>query len=182
MEKKKKELISRILDIEVDMFLRVPTAEEPSCRSHMEDMKLHRSGQLFSWSEATCDSYLQDLQAAVEKGENLMTIKYARMDNLVPPRSDNPLITKITEKYALWQEEILKDFPNVMRGGRDMEGFRLYFSCELETCSDRTLELLWNDVNDALLKGVNMSGSVYKYLARQAGYETLEAMEESLKR
>ncbi len=182
MEERKKELVSRILDIEVDMFLRVPTAEEPSCRSHMEDMKLHRRGQLVSWSEATCESYLRDLQAAVERGENLMTIKYARMDNLIPSRSANPLIAEITGRYTLWQEEILKDYPNVMRGGRDLDGFRLYFSCELETCSDRTLELLWMDVSNALLEGVNMSRNVYEYLARQAGYETLEAMEESLAR
>jgi Protein of unknown function (DUF4125) len=60
----KKEMVERILEIEVEMFLRVPAVEEPSCRKHLKNMKLHRRGQFAGWSEATCASYLQDLERA----------------------------------------------------------------------------------------------------------------------
>ncbi|MCF7943547.1 MAG: DUF4125 family protein [Spirochaetia bacterium] len=180
MTESKNRTIHRILDIEVDMFLRVPTGEEPSCRSHMEDMKLHRRGQFSTWSEETCESYLNDLREAERKGVNLMTVKYARMDNLIPPYSDNPLIQPITDQFKVWQQDMLRDYPNVMRGARDIEGFSNYLKGELETCSGQTLKLLYKDVEGFAARGKNMSVAVYGYLAKQSGYDSLEAMEQAL--
>ncbi len=182
MAENKNRTVHRILDIEVDMFLRVPTGEEPSCRSHMEDMKLHRRGQFSTWSEETCESYLNDLQEAERKGVNLMTVKYARMDNLIPPYSDNPLIQPIADQFRVWQQDMLRDYPHVMRGARDIEDFSNYLKGELETYSARTLELLWKDVESYAARGENMSIAVYGYLASQSGYESLESMERALTR
>ena len=64
MRESKDRIVEQILEIEVQMFLRVPTGEEPSCRAHMEDMRLHRRGQFAGWSQATCASYLEDLKRA----------------------------------------------------------------------------------------------------------------------
>jgi hypothetical protein len=178
----KSRTVHRILDIELDMFRRVPTGEEPSCRSHLEDMKLHRRGQFSTWSEKTCESYLEDLREAERRGVNLMTIKYARMDKLIPPYSGNPLIQRIADQFVVWQREMLRDYPNLMRGGRDLEDFSNYLRGELETYSDRTLEFLWQDVESFAARGENMSAAVYGYLARQSGYESLELMEEALAR
>src|SRR6056297_729835 len=100
MEKEKNSVLHKILDFEVDMFRRVPTGEEPSCRAHLENMKLHRRGQFSTWSEKTCESYLEDLREAERKGINLMTIKYARMDELIPVYSDNPLIPRIVDRFV----------------------------------------------------------------------------------
>lgn len=182
MSGEKESTIGRILDIEVDMFQRVPTAEDPSCRAGLDGMKLHRRGQFATWSPQTCESYLQDLRAAEERGDNLMTIKYARMDDLIPPYSENPIIDEILGHYTAWQREILRDYPNLMRGGRDMEDFAAYLRGELETYSDRTLELLKKDVEGYLSRGENMSKAVYEYLARQSGYESLDRLEEALSR
>jgi len=106
-----------------------------------------------------------------------MTIKYARMDNLIPPYSENSLIAEIADTFTTWQREILDKYPNIMRGGRDIEGFRVYLRAELETYSDETLELLHRDVEKFKQEGRNMSIQVYDYLAQQSGYESIDELE-----
>ena len=180
MRESKDRIVEQILEIEVQMFLRVPTGEEPSCRAHMEDMRLHRRGQFAGWSQATCASYLEDLKRAKAAGKNLMTLKYARMDELIPPLSENPRIHRIRERFLQWQKEVIAGYPNTMRGARDLDDFSNYFGAELETYSDETLKLLYADVEACHRAGGNMSLEVYQFLARQSGYASLDEMEESL--
>jgi hypothetical protein len=180
MRESKLRIIDQILEIEVEMFLRVPTGEEPSCRAHMEDMKLHRHGQFAGWSRETCASYLEDLKRAKAAGKNLMTLKYARMDDLIPPLSENPRIHQIRERFLQWQKEVITGYPNTMHGARDLGDFANYLEAELETYSDETLELLSADVESCHRAGGNMSLEVYQFLARQSGYASLDEMEASL--
>jgi hypothetical protein len=179
MEEAKRQIVEAILELEVDMFLRVPTDEEPSCRAHMEDMKLHRRGQFAGWSTETCASYLDDLRHAAAEGRNLMTLKYARMDKLIPPLSENPLIASICDRTVSWQREVLERYPNALRGAREIGDFANYLSCELETYSDRTLGLLWQDVERCETEGGNMAQLVYELLAAQSGFGSLGEMEQS---
>jgi len=174
-------IIEKILDLEVEMFLKVPTDEEPLCRSDIESMRIHRDGQLSSWSEEACRSYFEDLRSAKEAGLNLMTVKYARMGKQIPPYSSNPYIEKIVNIYRQWQSEIIQRYPNTMAGGRNIDDFQIYLRSELETYSDRTLEILWKDVQRSLDEEINMSVEVYERLARRAGYQSLDDMEKSLK-
>jgi hypothetical protein len=146
----------------------------------MEDMQLHRRGQFSSWSSATCASYLEDLRGAKSAGKNLMTLKYARMDDLMPPLSENPLIPRIREHFLRWQKEVMVRYPNIMRGARHLDDFSNYLGAELETYSKKTLELLAEDVEACLRNGGNMSLEVFRFLAGQAGYASLDQMEESL--
>jgi hypothetical protein len=181
MSEDRRRIVEQILEIEVEMFLEVPTGEEPSCRAHLEDMQLHRRGQFAGWSRETCASYLEDLKRAKAAGRNLMTLKYARMDDLIPPLSENPLISRIRERFLQWQREVLERYPNVMRGARDLDDFSNYLGAELETYSDQTLELLAADAQACHRDGGNMSLEVYRFLAEQAGYASLEQMEESFR-
>ena len=176
----KQRIVERILEIEVEMFLSVPAVREPECRSRIEDMKLHRRGQFAGWSEETCASYLEDLQRAKTEGKNLMTLKYARMDDLIPPLSTNPAIGRIRDRFVDWQRQVISRYPNIMRGARDLDGFAAYLEAELETYSDRTLELLRADVEACSRAGGNLSLEVYRLLAEQAGYDSIEAMEKKL--
>jgi hypothetical protein len=66
-----------------------------------------------------------------------------------------------------------------MRGARDLNDFAKYLGAELETYSDETLELLAGDVEACHRDGGNMSLEVYRFLAGQSGYASLEQMEES---
>ncbi|MBN2552229.1 MAG: DUF4125 family protein [Spirochaetales bacterium] len=180
MKDGKKRIVERIVEIEAEMFLSVPAASEPECRSRIEDMKLHRRGQFAGWSEETCSSYLEDLERAEASGKNLMTLKYARMDDLIPPLSTNPVIGRILDRFVDWQQQVISRYPNIMRGARDLNGFAAYLEGELETYSDRTLELLWADVEDCRRTGGNLSLEVYQLLAEQAGYDSIDEMEKSL--
>jgi len=180
MSEDRDSVIEQILEIEVEMFLRVPAEEETSCRTHMSDMKLHRRGQFAGWSNNTCLSYLEDLKKAKDAGRNLMTLKYARMDNLIPPLNDSQRIPKILDRFVDWQKAFIAQYPAIMSRGRDMADFANYLRSELETYSDRTLELLAADVDAAVQEGRNLSMEVYLTLARQSGYATLNDLEMAL--
>jgi hypothetical protein len=47
-----------------------------------------------------------------------MTLKYARMDNLIPPLSTNPRIGRIRDRFLDWQRQVISRYPNIMRGAR----------------------------------------------------------------
>ncbi len=170
-------LIERIIDIEMKMFLEVPVLEEPSCRSNLKSMRLHRKSQFAGWSEETCRSYLQDLEKAQQEGVNLMTLKYARMADQISPLSGSPDIPFIVNQSVAWQEEIIRSCPHLMSRGRDIEDFRNYLSSELETYSDRTLQLLRQDLEGYIDSGKSMARDIYEAMAELAGYPSLEELE-----
>jgi hypothetical protein len=131
----KEELITKIIEIEWDMYRSVPNigekapCQEDRARATFESM---RFSQLMSWSEATLESYLNDLKEAEENGRNLLTEKYARMmkstspleyvrvQHLLPPLDPEvlPLIDKIVKIILGWEEELMKKFPYVLKRGR----------------------------------------------------------------
>ena len=67
----KAELITRILDIEWDMFQNVPTLQRTDCQEAPGGFQLIRGSIFETWSEATLESYHNDLVQAVEEGKNL---------------------------------------------------------------------------------------------------------------
>ena len=183
------DLIENIIDIEYRMFMNVNAREEATCREDAEAFRVHRKSQLTVWSKDTLESYLKDLTRAEEAGKNLMTIKYARMENLIPPVNTSEYIDKITEILIPWQEEFIRQYPKFMQRGRPlrsseetggMVSFETYLRSELETYSERTLASLYQDVRRNQDEGKNMSRESYAYLVRAMGYESLEQVESSL--
>ena len=182
------DIIERILARELKMFLSVPSVRKSSCQDYPESFKLHRRAQFLCWSKETLESYLHDLEKAEEKGINLMTHKYARMDNLIPPLSSNPLIDKIVGYHCAWQRSIMKKYPGIMSGGRPLSSaddsafltsFETYLRGELETYSDTTLELLNFDILDKNAKGINMAEELYTFLVKDKGYDSLDEAEQA---
>ena len=179
----KKELIDQILTIELKMFLSVPTAEKANCQSYPENFKLHRKAQFSAWSELTLRSYLNDLKTAQKSDQNLMTMKYARMENLIDQENLNPLIPEIVSIQFNWQMEMFKKYPHFMAGARPLfqcddsllrTSFETYLKGELETYSDKTLSLLYRDILSKKETGINMSTEVYDVLAKEFGYNSIE--------
>lgn len=186
----KQKLIAQILDIELEMFLSVQSLQKSSCQDQPDSFRLHREAQFSVWSEETLKSYLHDLNRAAETGINLMTYKYARMEELVPQINNNPIIDKILTLQYRWQAEIFQHFPNLMKGARPLSreddsaqktSFETYLRCELETYSDNTLSLLYEDMHNKEKKEVNMSAEVYENLVRKMGYSSLEEAEKHIK-
>ena len=187
----KKEIIEHIVEIELQMFLSVPTEQKASCQDYPESFLLHRRAQFSAWSDDTLESYLADLNRATEAGQNLMTIKYARMDDLIPRENENPLIAKIISLQYRWQQEMIKKYPHLMAAGRPLSSeddslyrtsFETYLRGELETYSDKTLSLLYRDMTDKVADGINMSEAIYEFLAHEMGYTSLEEADQAQKR
>ena len=187
----KQAVIKEILEIELEMFLTVRTRQRSSCQDYPENFKLHRKVQFTAWSEETAKSYLKDLKNAVQEGVNLMTVKYARMDDLIPGENKNPLIREIVKIQYGWQEEMFRKYPYLMGGARPLSksedsarktSFETYLSGELETYSDTTLELLYKDMSKKIKDGVNMSEEVYGYLVREMGYPSIDDAEMKAKK
>ncbi|GAB6268343.1 MAG: DUF4125 family protein [Smithella sp.] len=182
------DIIEKILARELKMFLSVPSARKSSCQDYPESFKLHRKAQFSCWSRDTLESYLSDLEKAEEKGINLMTHKYARMDNLIPQLNSNPLIDKIVGDHCAWQRSIMKKYPGIMSGGRPLSSaddsafltsFETYLRGELETYSDATLELLNKDILAKNAQGINMAEELYTYLVKDMGYDSLDEAEQA---
>ena len=59
-----KNVIEKIIELELEMFLTVPTDGRYSCQEDPEGFRLHRRAQFSIWSEDTLQSYLDDLDRA----------------------------------------------------------------------------------------------------------------------
>lgn len=182
-------LTTQILELELAMFLSVPTTHRYRCQEDPESFKLHRMAQFAAWSAPSLESYLMDLQRAKAADRNLLAIKYARMDNLLPCENFSPRIDTITELALTGQKQFIADFPFLMRGGRPLSkqadapgltSFETYLRGELETYSEKTLELLLSDMQALQRCGSNLSEATYRYLAGQWGFDSLENLEKTL--
>jgi hypothetical protein len=181
----KDKFIENILQIELEMFLNVRSRYPVSCQENPDAFRFHRGAQFSVWSEETLRSYLDDLIKANEQDHNLMTLKYARMENLIPALKTNPIIDEIVHMEVDAQREMLLRYPHVLGQGRPLEddstgmtSFKAYLRGELETYSDRTLELLHRDIQEARDRGENWVQQLYTNLFRKLGYNSLDEVEE----
>ena len=191
----KDSLIDKILEIELKMFVSVPSLQKASCQEDPDGFRVMRSSQFAAWSENTLDSYYNDLKEAVAHGKNLMTLKYARMDNLIPPLHESAEVNRMIDDIIIiqvnWQQDMILKYPALMGRGRPVEdennnhgltSFKTYLRCELETYSLITLTFLFQDVMQCNAQKINMTEKVYKLLVKGLGYESLEEAEEQTKK
>jgi hypothetical protein len=184
----KERLIERIVEAELHMFVSVPSRYPVLCQHDPEGFRLHRGAQFSVWSEDTLQSYYDDLMRAGQQGSNLMTLKYARMENLIPPLSMNPLIDEIVDLQLRAQGEMKLRYPHIVSRGRPLEdegsgptSFRSYLRGELETYSDRTIELLHRDILQTEARGDNWSILTHSRIVEGLGYKSLDQVEELLR-
>jgi hypothetical protein len=185
-----KNVLEKIIALELEMFLAVPADSTYSCQENPEGFRLHRRAQFSIWSEDTLQSYLDDLHRAQKNAVNLMTIKYARMDNLLPAPNRNPQIEEIVTIQSRWQIEMIQKYPYLMAGARHLSAtdgptyptsFETYLRAELETYSDGTLALLHRDVIKYAEAGINASEKIYACLVKQLGYDSIETADQAQK-
>lgn len=183
-------IIETILDMELEMFLSVRSEGESHCQHHPEGFKFHRRLQFSVWSRDTLNRYREDLIRARQKGENLMTLKYARMQGLLSCRNTNPIIDQIVRQKMRWQAEMIRRYPAIMGAARPIEGgddetmtsFETYARGELETYSDNTLSSLYGDICAMLEQGINGSEKIYQLQAQRSGFDSLAAAERHIQR
>ena len=123
-------------------------------------------------------SYLDDLAAAKEKGRNLIADKFARLSNTLPPLTDNPRVDAIAQAEAAWMRQAAERYPHAISAAPEEE-FRRFVACELETLSDRSLDLYFGEVQAALVAGRNFVIVRHSVLCRRMG-TTLDTKEAEL--
>jgi hypothetical protein len=169
-------LLDEIVDIELRMFLGVLSAGPSACQENPDALRLMRRGSFCVLSTETLESYLSDLQEALDENTNLMEMKYARIDNLVPSLKENPLIDRIVDIEGAWMKDLAERYPLAFKGRAEYSA-GIYLRSELETYSDRTLELYHGDVSKAAAEGRNLIEERYAYIFKQIGYDSIADME-----
>lgn len=170
----RKQLLQTIIAREAEMFVTVKTSEPADCQTMLNTFRMLRAMSHSVLADDTLASYLQDLETAAATGRNLMTEKYARMENLIPQLNENELIGKIVDIEREWLSAVHKKYPlTVAVDG----GFTTYAVCELETYSDETLNLYYRDIFLAATQKRNLVEERYRYLYCNLGFKDLEEVE-----
>jgi len=171
------------------MFQEVPTDHRYLCQEDPENFRLHRRAQFAAWSVSTLNSYHNDLVRARTAGRNLLAVKYARMDALLPCENFSWRIEVILDIAVEGQKHFVARYPRLMKGGRPLNeaedgsgltSFATYLRGELETYSEMTLELLLDDMLMLQKSGSSLSEVIYSYLSEKWGFYSIDALEKKL--
>jgi hypothetical protein len=185
------QLIDQIIALELTMLQTVPVRQRSFCQEEPQRFSLYRRAQFVSWSLRTLSSYLEDLLVAQKADVNLLTLKYAQMENLLPRRNDTQLVEPLVDAMCQWQGEFMARYPHFMAQGRPLrEGdtnsgetsFETHLRGELESYSTATLESLWRDVQCLQQQGKSMSEQTYAYLVQQWGLDSVDHLEAFMER
>lgn len=172
-------VLNQVIAMELEMFMAVRTSEPSACQEHPEAFRVMRWMTHSVLPEELLLSYLEDLEQAKRTSRNLMTEKYARMDDRIPKIKESPLIKDILDIETKWAAGLAQKYPLTFKVGS--AGFKNYLSCELETFSDRTLELYHKVVTEAEREDRNLVEERYSNLFKRLGYGSIEGREQAAK-
>jgi hypothetical protein len=199
------DLINKIVEAEWKMFHEVPNiGGQATCQNDLRTFRINRLGQAASWSQATLESYLNDLTEAEKQQRNLLTEKYARMmastspaeyaaiQNQIPVLDSevSSIIEEIIKLILIWEEELKAKYPDITRRGRPIytsqdslrvTSIETYLRGELSTYSLKTLKLYHENVLKQKSENINGSEITLGFMMRQYGFSTLQEANEKLK-
>lgn len=202
--KDRNELIDEIVNIEWKMFSTVNNAGgQASCQRRPDTFYIMRSSQFLAWPAEILQSYYEDVKAAEAAHRNICTEKYgymmeftvpdeyAAIKNALPAVAGEKLakIREMTDINLEWEETVAENYPRMRGNGRPLRSkddsvnfvsVETYFSCELKTYSEKTIDLLYDYTLSCKARGVNMAMQILENTAKAYGYESLEAAEARL--
>lgn len=198
----KDKLINDIIDAEYEMFTNVQNmGGRASCQDNYDTFYVMRYSQHCIYSEDTLNSYKRDLDEAKAAGVNLATEKYSFMMAVTDPiyyeQNLEPYLPKISANkaslvdsiaitYMHCYEALEKVCPHVLKTGRDPYGgdygasVDVYFRAELQTYSERTLQLISKDMITYLQNRQNPVSGIYDTTVRFYGFNGLQEAEQKL--
>ena len=198
-------VIKRILDIEWEMFDAVENAGgRANCQDDWQTFEKQRGSQLRAWNSTMLQSYVSDLEEALQEGRNLMTEKYAYMMKHTSPveyeaikdrlpvlsGEKNQLINEIAAVQVKWLEALSQRYPCVCGHGRPIHSsqepifgtsFETYLKGELATYSMETLQQYQAYVKELLSQGKNLNEDVLNYTCLAYGYTSIGDAEQKLR-
>jgi len=199
---RKDKVIVDIVDMEWGMFQKVNNiGGRASCQDDYATFSVNRVSQAESWSVATLESYLSDLETAAGEGRNLLSEKYARMmvstspveyqriAHLLPPLDDEvlSLVEEIIQISLKWEKELAEKYPYVVQRGRPIHtdqdtpyvtSFETYLRGELQTYSRETLGRYRDNALEQASEGINGSEIILESVVRKYGYASLQQANE----
>lgn len=165
MEKNREKLLNEIIELELKMFLTTKSrGGVSSCQERPEAFRLMRRMAMLGHGDEFLASYLADLKKGEQDGRNFMIEKYARMEGLIPPLSNSPLLDTIADAETEFLDAAAKERPDMIRHG-GLDAFRLYLRSELETLSQESLELYAQEIAQAKSENRNPVSERHEWLA-----------------
>ena len=174
-----------------------------SCQDDWETFSIMRRSQYETWTDEMLESYIDDFYTANERGWNLITEKYARMEESMapeeyakikdelPPVSDKKkaIVDQIVDIQVAWMEEFAAKYPKAAANARsihtsedaaDNTSYETYLRGELLTYSDNTLALYGQFIVKLAGNGKNLAFMIMENTAGAYGYDSLDALEEGI--
>ena len=195
------EIAEDILNREWNLFQQVQNVGgRASCQEDERTFRIMRAAQFEAWNEAMLASYRQDLIQAEEAGRNPLSEKYGYMmrsthpqeyeqiQDLLPPVSPEKerLVEEILAIEISQTAKFRAMYPNLGRRGRPLTtaedhdavtSVETYTRGELQTYSERTLELYLNHLRKLEQNKVLFPLIVMKATVRANGYLSLDEAE-----
>ena len=149
------------------------------------------------------ESFLADMKEAAANSWNLITEKYARMEestapekyaqiaDKLPPRDDQTkaIVEEIVKIQVGFMEEFAEDYPKVAGTARKIHtyedtpyetSYETYLRGELLTYSPQTLRLYGDYVVEHVRNEKNLAAEIMTNTAMLYGYKSLEDLESKL--
>ena len=198
------ELVEKIVRLEWEAFDKVKNeGGRASCQDDWATFSIMRKSQYLTWSEDMLLSYLNDFVSANERGWNLITEKYGRMEestapeewekikDLFPPISDEKkaIIESIVAIQTGMMEEFAKEYPKAASQTRIIHtkddtpfdtSYETYLRGEISTYSDETLALYGRFIAGIANADQNLAKLIIENSAFLYGYKSLEDMESKI--
>lgn len=197
-------IITRILEIEWNMMDEVQNiGGRANCQDDWETFSLQRGSQLKAWNSGMLQSYVRDINGALQEGRNLLAEKYAYMmehtspleydaiRDMLPVISDQKqlLINGIGAIQVKWLLALAERYPNVVGQGRPIPAsrdsifgtsFETYLKSELATYSLETLIQYQSYLDELLAQGKNLNEMVLENTCLAYGYPSIDEAERKL--
>lgn len=199
-----RDLVNELIMLEWQAFDKVQNeGGRASCQDDYATFSIMRKAQYDTWTDEMLESFIDDFYNANEQGWNLITEKYARMEestapaeyakikDSLPPISDNKaaLVDQIAGIQVDWMEEFAAKYPKAAGNARSIRSttdtetntsYETYLRGELLTYSDNTLALYGKFIVKLAGNGRNLAFMIMDNTARAYGYEGLDDMEGKL--
>lgn len=197
--------IETLITKEWNMFTNVHNVgERASCQDDFDTFYTMRASQFEAWDKCTLRCYLADLERAEEEGRNLPAEKYGYMMEFTDPvgyEKIKHLLLKVSGEKQSLVNEILSMFlkqtelffedhpmfadrsrPLYRSGDMYFTSIETYTMGELKTYSEETLRAYLAHICSLKEDGISIVSAIYENTVRHYGYESIEAMERSVRK
>ena len=205
MEQSKDELVGTIVQMEFAAFDEVVNeGGRASCQDDFETFNIMRSSQYNTWTMPMLVQYAVDFQGALERGWNMITEKYGRMEEStspdewakikdsfpVIPEGKKAIIEEIVKMQVKWMEDFAKEYPGLAKNARRIHtsedapwdtSYETYLRGELSTYSDKMLKMYGEFVVGVTKTGGNLAYKIMEETIHYYGYNSFEDAMDGMK-